>query len=83
MPHFKKRLETAFGNLEFTFTGMVTPRGVRYYVSVLDTEDKVCSFSMVVKDGKWRIMHAPLPPQWLMKMESKLSKAIDEHNAID
>jgi hypothetical protein len=83
MPNFKKRLRTEFGNAEFTFTSILGPQGVRYHVLVLDANHKTCVFTMVLRRSQWQIIHAPLPPQWILELESELAKAIVKHNSTE
>jgi hypothetical protein len=61
---------------EFFFNRIYTVDGVRYHVSVIDTERKSWFFGMQERGGKWQIINAPKVPDWIIDVEKQLELAI-------
>jgi hypothetical protein len=61
---------------EFFFNRIYTVAGVRYHVSVIDTERKSWFFNMQARNGKWQIINAPKVPDWIINVEMQLEEAI-------
>lgn len=68
-PHFQA---------EFFFNRIYTAGGIRFHVSVIDKTGELCHFDMMEKWNKWRIIAAPQPPEWVMKLQDTLDKIICE-----
>jgi hypothetical protein len=61
---------------EFFFSRVYTVAGVRYFVSVTDTERKSWLFNMQERNGEWQIINAPKVPDWIIDVEKQLEWAI-------
>lgn len=72
MPGFIKKINS----LEFSFKRIHTPNGLRYYVSVIDTNGEVFSFNMKEDTGRWKIINAPKVPDWIIELEKQLANQI-------
>ena len=72
MPNFTKRIR----NLDFSFKRIQTPNGLRYQISVRDTNGDVISFNMKEHQDWWKIIDAPKVPDWIMELEKRLAKQI-------
>ena len=77
---FTKTLTTPKGNLEFSFIRVFTVKGAVYYVSVLYNLDSYL-FTMVLRDGHWKIIDAPKVPGWIHGVEHSISLCIEENEA--
>ena len=72
MPNFFKRIQ----NLDFSFKRLQTPNGLRYHISVNDTNGDVISFNMKEQQDRWKIIDAPKVPDWIMELEKRLASQI-------
>lgn len=63
---------------EFFFNRIFTAGGIRFHVSVIDKTGALCHFDMIENGRKWRIVNAPQPPEWIMKLENTLDRIICE-----
>lgn len=63
---------------EFFFNRIYTAGGIHFHVAVIDKAGNFCHFTMAEKEGKWKIVNAPQPPEWIMKIEAALDKIICE-----
>lgn len=72
-----KRIDTEYGRLVFTFTKIYTVRGNIFFVSVFGRPLQHF-FHMEERDGTWKIVKEPKPPDWLLKYEEELGKFIEE-----
>ena len=74
---FTKKLHTEDGGIrEFFFNRIYTAGGIQFHVSVLNSMGELLHFNMVEKYRKWHIDKAPQPPDWVMKLEEDLNRAI-------
>jgi hypothetical protein len=72
MPGFIKKINS----LEFSFKRIHTPNGLRYHVSVNDTNGNDFSFNMKEEIDRWKIINAPKVPDWIIELEKQLSNQI-------
>jgi hypothetical protein len=72
-----KKIDTGEGKLVFTFTKIYTVRGVIFFVSVFGRQSQ-SFFHMEKRDDRWKIVQAPLPPEWVTIHEEELGKFIQE-----
>jgi hypothetical protein len=79
MPNFSKQIASENGLFQFFFDRISTTNGIKYHVSVRVEKNTSCHFTMEPKDGRWKIVSAPLPPSWILKLEDELSKEISNH----
>jgi len=82
MQTFSKRviIEPGF-DPEFHFTKIYSTQGVRFHVSVRDS-DRPYAFNVELKNPGWRIINAPEVPCWIMNVEKQLEEIILE-NILD
>ena len=82
MMDFKERIIIEEkGILEFSFTQIYTVKGIIFFVGVIDANHKVFTFSMIENpsNNQWKIITAPGLPGWIIKVEEKLSEAINKN----
>ena len=61
----------------FYFQRVLKTGGVRYYVSVADSNTRQHHFETAETfEGKWKIIDAPKVPDWIHSLEEELGKAI-------
>lgn len=65
MASFIKGINVNGNLLDFSFIGVWTGKGMRYYVSVVDAQPKAYLFHMEFRNGQWKIIDAPKVPQWI------------------
>jgi hypothetical protein len=80
MSNFTKRIVTETGVLEFNFDRVSTTGNTKYHVSVSANSHNY-HFTMEAKSGRWKIVSAPLPPQWILGFEEQLATEILRHLA--
>ena len=78
MPYFIKRIVTKAGVLEFHFDRISTTENIKYHVSVV-VEGNAYHFTMQPDSDHWKIVSAPLPPEWIVKLEDQFSAEILRH----
>ena len=61
---------------EFFFSRIYTAAGIHFHVSVIDQLGQFCHFTMNEKNGSWRIVNAPKPPDWIIDTETALDEII-------
>lgn len=80
MQNFTKRILVEEGfSPEFFFNPIYTVNGVSYHISVLDKNKQSVFFTMQEKKSAWKIVNAPRPPEWIIKLEKELGDAIFEN----
>lgn len=77
MAQFNRRIRVNNVKLEFIFTEIREQGSVRFFVTLLDENDKFHCFNMK-QDEKvhWKILDAGKVPSWILKIEDDLSKTI-------
>lgn len=77
---FIKKLDLQDGfHPEFFFNRIYTAAGIRFHVSVIDGAGKLSQFIMADQHRAWKIVSDPLPPDWIVALEAKLSQVICEN----
>jgi hypothetical protein len=76
MADFVKKLDTPDGRLAFTFNRIYTVKGVSYFISVF-RKSTPHFFHMESRDGTWRMVDAPKPPEWICQYENELANFIE------
>lgn len=67
---------------EFSFSALHSTSGLRYYVSVVDDDNRLSVFTMEKRfDDSWKIIDAPKVPAWIMALESTLGQMLRKHLA--
>ena len=66
------------GYLHFSFSCILSLQKKKYQVSVQPRGPRRYHFVMEEKYGRWRITSAPLPPQWIFRMEALLEQVIHD-----
>jgi len=80
MLHFNQVLHVEDqGFLYFCFDGIHSPEKKKYHVRVWTTGPQCHHFVMEERYGKWKIVRAPLPPQWILDLEMTLEQVIHQH----
>lgn len=82
MDNFTQTLNTTKGDLEFSFIRVFTVNGPVYYVTVLYKLESYL-FTMVLRDGQWKIVDAPKVPGWIHGVENAISLCIEENESIE
>jgi hypothetical protein len=76
---FVKEIEVSGNVRTFSFLGVYTTKGIRYYITVIDANSKPYLFHMDYQYNRWMIIDAPKVPQWIHDLGNELEKAIKEH----
>lgn len=80
MQSFTRRIDVSLDySPEFSFNRIATPGPDRYHVSVLDRDGGQQYFNMDLKSDRFRIVDAPKVPEWIMRVEDELERAIVEN----
>ena len=77
MADFTRFIRVDGKNLEFRFSLIEHPESPSYFVGVMAHNHKSYAFNMKKTAEGWRIVTAPLPPDWIMAVEDELSEAIE------
>ena len=77
MTQFSRRIRVNIEKLEFVFTEIREQGSVRFFITVLDENDKFHCFNMK-QDEKvhWKILETGKVPSWILEIEDDLSKTI-------
>lgn len=75
---FRITVETAEGSVVFSFVRIYSTKGVNYFVSATGSGIRY-HFHMEQKDGHWKIIPAPKPPDFILRCEEQLAQVIKEH----
>jgi len=67
------------GIVEFCFHSIQTHCKTRYHVLASIEPNLFFHFEMHHKHDSWKILNAPQPPKWIIKLEVELSDIINEH----
>jgi hypothetical protein len=78
--NFIQQIKTVKGPVEFNFLRKKTLLTDTYFILVVDAQLKAYWFSMLLIQGKWRIIDAPKVPNWICDIEEQLSEAIHLYN---
>jgi len=76
MINFITSLSADGKSVEFHFDEVKTPGSIKFYVTAFDSSSQCTIFSMENKEGQWKIIEAPKPPQWIYLFEESLSEII-------
>jgi hypothetical protein len=79
MTTFAKKLPTRWGKTEFVLSPIRMAGSYKCHVSAQGEDGEVLHFTMEQKGEFWRIVNAPLLPEWIMECEPYLSLEILEH----
>ena len=80
MQSFTRRIDVSHDySPEFSFNRIATVGSDRYHVSVLDSDGAHQYFNMDLKSERFRIVDAPKVPEWIMRVEDQLERAIVEN----
>lgn len=79
MPHFRKRLRTEQGILNFYFNRIYSADGERYHISVMDRSRKMQTFYMQEQRGGWKLIKTEDTPAWIEGMEEIFEQQIHDH----
>jgi len=66
------------GDYIFSFSDSLSIAGELCIVFVLDQKHKVYRIKMKQIDGVWNIVNAKELPEWILELETELSKAISD-----
>lgn len=66
------------GFLHFTFNSILFSGKKKFQVTVLTRGPQCHHFSMEQKNGRWKIVAAPKPPDRIMALEKTLGLVIDQ-----
>jgi hypothetical protein len=81
MLHFTKVLHVEdHGFLYFSFKCTHSQDNNKCQVQVWTEGEQCHHFVMEERHNNWKIVQAPLPPQWILKMESQLETVISEYH---
>ena len=78
MTRFTKRIETLEGDFNFYFNVLFAPEGMLYHISVVGKDKKGYSFKMKKLDEAWVLYHPSNCPEWIIRIEPQVSRAIIE-----
>lgn len=78
MQSFIKAIFTEGNTHIFYFDKIYTASGIKYHVSVRDTQQQFF-FNIEEMEGGFKIIDAPKVPDWIMKIEKQLEEAILEN----
>ena len=80
MSHFIKIISSEEkGNVEFFFDRIASEKELRYHLTVVTNKKEIFHFTMRKDGSKWKIVEAPKPPEWIIKLQEKLSEALNGH----
>jgi hypothetical protein len=80
MLHFTRVLHVEdYGFLYFSFKCTHSTENKNCQVQVWTEGEQCHHFSMEEKEGKWKIITAPLPPKWILELEAALEKIVCEY----
>jgi hypothetical protein len=80
MLHFTKVLHVEdHGFLYFSFNCVLSKENKKCQVQVWTEGEQCHHFTMQEKNGQWKIIEGPLPPQWICKLEPELEKIVGEY----
>lgn len=79
MADFSCELETSEGPVLFTFSRIYTVRGPIYFTTA--ARHSISHYFHMVKSAeRWKIVHAPRPPNWVLECEDELARIIDANH---
>lgn len=67
------------GVLRFSFTCIRSTQKKKVHVSVLTNGPQCYHFGMEEIDSSWKIVNAPKPPDWILKLEPVLQQIIEKN----
>jgi hypothetical protein len=77
MAQFSRRIRVKKWKLEFVFTEIREQGSVRFFVTLLDENDKFHCFNMKQDEKvQWKILETGKVPSWVLEIEGDLSKTI-------
>lgn len=77
MLHFSKVLHVENrGFLYFSFKCTNSPENKKCVVQVWTEGEQCHDFAMEERDGAWKMVKTPLPPQWILQLEGQLQTMI-------
>jgi len=77
MESFRHYSSNEDGDLTFTFYKTFTLEGMQFLVIASDFNSKFQMFHMQKEDKQWKIIDAEKLPGWILKVETDLSKTIE------
>jgi predicted dehydrogenase len=75
MMDFRKNINTTEGLVAFSFVRIYTSRGMIYFVSATGRTMRH-HFHMEKRQGGWKIILAPKPPDFILQYEDQLAQVI-------
>jgi hypothetical protein len=75
MADFTKSFATTDGPASFSFHRIYTAKGIIYFISATGRSFRHF-FHMEEREGSWKIVKAPKPPDWLLTYEKQLATVI-------
>jgi hypothetical protein len=75
-----KKIDTPDGLLVFSLTRIHTVNGLTYFAGVFGRSAHHF-FLMEKRGGKWKIVQAPKPPDWIYSYEDELGKFLEENSS--
>jgi len=79
MGSFVKQIESNKEKLDFSFLGIHTINGMKYFVTVMESPTKAHHFIMEKCEDVWRIINKDRIPAWIMSLKNELIVAIKEN----
>jgi hypothetical protein len=83
MLHFSKVLHVENrGFLYFSFKCTNSPENKKCVVQVWTESAQCHDFLMEEKNGSWKMVQTPLPPQWIVQLEAQLETVICNYQLL-
>lgn len=81
MGSFVKQIQTNKEKLDFSFLGIHTINGMKYFVTVMESPTKAHHFIMEKCEDVWQIINRERIPAWIMNLKNELIVAIKENES--
>ena len=76
MAEFQRTVKEGWRTLDFYFKPIITPNTTKYFITAEEKNEVLISFEMVKFDDQWTVLQPA--PEWIMKLETQLSKILEE-----
>lgn len=68
------------GHLRVVFNFIECPQKNEYHIIITLPGESEHHITMMSRFGRWKIQGAPMPPEWIMNLETRLGELIAYYN---